>query len=69
MIPHRIERITISNNIISDTAAGSGNGWGIEVRSSADQGEVTSNTLQHNRAPQIQMNGTNYTVTGNTLVP
>jgi hypothetical protein len=66
-IPHRLERITIQGNAISNTAAGIGNGFGIEIRSSVDTGDVSGNTLTHNVAPQIVINGTNFTQSNNTL--
>jgi hypothetical protein len=66
---HRLERLTIQGNAIHDTAAGVGNGFGIEIRSSADTGDVSGNTLTHNQAPQLVLDGTNFTQSGNTVVP
>jgi hypothetical protein len=66
-VPHRIERLTIQGNAISDTAPAIGNGFGIEIRSSVDTGDVSGNTLTHNRAPQIVIGGTNFTQSQNTV--
>jgi hypothetical protein len=66
---HRIERLTIQGNGIVDTAAGVGNGYGIEIRSSADTGDVSGNTLTHNQTPQLVVKGTNFTQSNDTLVP
>ena len=68
-IGHRLERLTIQGNAIHDTAAGGGNGSGIEIRSSVDTGDVSGNTLTHNQAPQLVVDGTNFTQSGNTIVP
>jgi hypothetical protein len=68
-IPHEIERLTIQNNDIRDTAAGMGHGYGIEIRSSADTGDVTGNTLTHNQPPQLVVKGTNFAESNNTVLP
>lgn len=68
-VPHQIQRLTIQDNSISDTAAGVGNGHGIEIRSSVDTGDVSGNTLTHNQAPQLVVNGTHFTQSNNTIVP
>jgi hypothetical protein len=68
-IGHRLERLTIQGNAIHDTTAGAGNGSGIEIRSSVDTGDVSGNTLTHNQAPQLVVDGTNFTQSGNTIVP
>jgi hypothetical protein len=68
-IPHQVQRLTIQGNAISDTAAGVGNGHGIEIRSSADTGDVSGNTLTHNQTPQLVVNGTHFTQSNNTIVP
>jgi hypothetical protein len=66
---HRIQRVTIQGNQISDTAPGIALGFGIEVRSSADTGDVSGNTLARNRSPQLSISGTNYTQSNNTIIP
>ncbi|HEX8793466.1 MAG TPA: hypothetical protein VF765_21135 [Polyangiaceae bacterium] len=66
-VPHQIQRMTIRGNTISDTSAGIGNGFGIEIRASADTGDVSGNTLVHNQTPQIVIDGTNYTQSNNTV--
>ncbi len=68
-VPHQIQRLTIQGNSISDTAAGIGNGYGIEIRSSVDTGDVSGNTLTHNQTPQLVIKGTNFRQSNNTIVP
>ena len=68
-VPHQIQRISVDGNTITNTAPGIGNGYGIEIRSSADTGDLTGNTLAHNRAPGIVVGGTNYTQSNNTITP
>jgi hypothetical protein len=68
-IPHAIERLTIAGNAISDTAAGIGHGYGIEIRPTVDTGDVSGNVLAHNQPPQLVINGTNFTQSNNTIVP
>lgn len=69
VVPHQIQRLTIQGNSISDTAAGIGNGYGIEIRSSVDTGDVSGNTLTHNQTPQLVIKGTNFRQSNNTIVP
>lgn len=66
-VPNQIQRLTIQGDTISDTAAGVGNGYGVEIRSSADTGDVSGNTLVHNQTPQIVIAGTNFTQSNNTV--
>ena len=68
-VPHRVERLTLSGNLVEDTAPGIGDGFGIEVRDSVDTGSVIGNTLTHNQTPQLVLNGTNFTQSGNTINP
>jgi hypothetical protein len=68
-IPHELQRLTIQGNAISDTAAGMGHGYGIEIRSSVDTGDVSGNTLTHNQPPQLVVGGTHFTQSNNTIVP
>jgi hypothetical protein len=60
LVPHRIERLLVTNNTISDTARGIGNGFGIEIRGSVNAGNVSCNTLTRNRQPQLVCDGTNF---------
>ncbi len=66
-LSNRVQRITVTGNALSNTAAGMGNGFGIEIRSSVDTGAVTGNVLTGNQAPQLVVNGTNFTTSGNQL--
>jgi hypothetical protein len=66
-VSSRVQRLTITGNTFSNTAAAMGNGFGIEIRSSVDTGTVTGNTLTANQPPQLVVNGTNFTTSGNTL--
>jgi hypothetical protein len=66
-VPNQLRRIAIVGNTISDTAPGNGNGYGIEIRSSVDTGEVTNNVLSGNKAPQLVVDGTHFTSNGNQL--
>ncbi len=66
-VSSRVQRVTITGNTFSNTAAAMGNGFGIEIRSSVDTGTVTGNTLTANQPPQLVVNGTNFTTSGNTL--
>jgi hypothetical protein len=59
----------MQGNSISNTAAGIGNGAGIEIRSSVDSGDVSGNALTHNQAPQLIVNGTNFTQSNNSILP
>jgi len=66
-VSNRIRRILVRDNTFSDTAAGVGNGFGIEIRSSVDTGEVTGNVLTGNTPPQLVVNGTNFTTSANQI--
>jgi hypothetical protein len=66
-VPNRLERIYVRDNTFSDTAAGIGNGFGVEIRSSVDTGEVTGNVLTGNQPPQLVVNGTNFTTNNNQI--
>lgn len=66
-VPNQLRRITVRDNTFSDTSAGVGNGFGIEIRSSVDTGEVTGNVLTGNVPPQLVVNGTNFTTSGNQV--
>jgi hypothetical protein len=68
-IVHRVSRISIRDNTIASTAPGIGNGFGVELRASVDGGDVTGNTLTANRDPQLVIDGTNITESGNTITP
>ncbi len=59
----------MQGNTFSDTAPGIGNGFGIEIRSSVDTGDVSRNTLAHNQTPQLVLNGTGFARSGNVIVP
>ena len=61
VVSSQIRRLTVSDNAFSNTAAGAGNGFGIEIRSSVDTGTVTGNDLTANQPPQVVVNGTNFT--------
>jgi hypothetical protein len=65
----KVVRLTIHGNALSDTAAGVGNGFGVEIRASVDTGDISGNTLSRNKAPQLVVSGTNFTQSANTLVP
>lgn len=65
-VPHVVRALTVQGNAISDTAPGIGNGFGIEIRASAANGNVTANVLSDNQSPQLVVNGTGFTVSGNT---
>jgi hypothetical protein len=64
-VSNRVRRISVRENVISDTSAGIGNGFGIEIRSGIDTGEVTGNVLSGNKPPQLVVNGTNFTTSNN----
>lgn len=66
-VPNQLSRIFVRDNTFSDTAAPLGNGFGIEIRSSVDTGEVTGNTLTGNQPPQLVVNGTHFTLSGNQV--
>jgi hypothetical protein len=66
-VPNQVRRIFVRDNTFSNTSAGVGNGFGIEIRSSVDTGEVTGNVLTGNQPPQIVVNGTNFTTSGNQV--
>jgi hypothetical protein len=68
-LPNAIRDLTLQDNTFTDTAAGIGNGYGIEVRSTCDGGVVTGNTVTHAKAPGIVVDGTSFTVSSNTFVP
>ncbi len=68
-LTNTIENLNIDSNTFTNTAAGIGNGWGIEIRSSCDGGAVTNNTVITARTPGIVVNGANYTVSSNTFTP
>jgi hypothetical protein len=59
-VSHRVSRVTIRGNVVTNTSKGIGNGHGIEVRSSVDTGEAGGNTLAGNVAPQLVCDGTNF---------
>jgi parallel beta-helix repeat protein len=59
----------VNGNAFTDTSAGVGNGFGIEVRSSVDTGQVIDNTVTHAKAPGIVVAGTGFTVSSNTFTP
>jgi hypothetical protein len=59
-VPNRVERVTIENNTVALTAKGIGNGFGIEIRESVDQGQVRGNVLSENRSPQLVCAGTRF---------
>ncbi|HKP63661.1 MAG TPA: right-handed parallel beta-helix repeat-containing protein [Polyangiales bacterium] len=69
MLSNRVRRLTITGNTISDTAPGIGNGHGVEIRPSVDEGQLTGNTLRSNRAPQLLVQGTNFSERDNTSIP
>jgi hypothetical protein len=60
-VPHRVTRVAILRNGITDTASGIGGGHGIEVRSSVDTGAAAANLLEGNVAPQMVCQGANFT--------
>ena len=60
-MPHRVTRVAILRNDITDTASGIGGGHGIEVRSSVDTGAAAANLLEGNVAPQMVCQGANFT--------
>ena len=66
-VSNQLRRIYVRGNTFANTAAGTGNGFGIEIRSSADTGEVTGNILTANQPPQLVVSGTNFTSSGNQL--
>ncbi|APR85380.1 putative lipoprotein [Minicystis rosea] len=69
MIPHRVERLTIQGNTFANTSPGIGNGFGVEIRNSVDTGDVSNNVLTNNKSPQLVINGTGFTQSGNTITP
>jgi hypothetical protein len=69
MISNQVRRLTIRGNAFNDTAAGVGNGFGIEIRASVAGGDVSGNTLARNRPPQLVINGTGVTSSANTVTP
>lgn len=66
-VSSQIRRIVVRDNTFSETSPGIGNGFGIEIRSSADTGEVTNNVLIGNQPPQLVVNGTNFVTSGNEI--
>lgn len=59
-VPNRVERVTIENNTVAFTAKGIGNGFGIEIRASVDNGQVLDNALRGNRPPQLVCAATHF---------
>jgi hypothetical protein len=66
-VSNQIRRIHVVQNTFENTSAGVANGFGIEIRSSVDTGEVTDNVLTANQPPQLVINGTNVAKSGNQL--
>jgi hypothetical protein len=66
-VSNQLRRVVVRDNTFSDTAKGVGNGFGIELRSSVDDGEVTNNVLSGNAPPQLVVNGTHITTSGNLI--
>ncbi len=64
-VSNQVRRVTVEGNTFSDTNPGTSNGHGIEIRGSVDTGTVTHNVLTGNAAPQIVVNGTNFTTSDN----
>ena len=69
LVPNAIRNLTVKDNGVADTAAGIGNGFGIEVRSSCDTGNVVGNTVRGGATPGIVVNGTGFTVSANAFLP
>jgi hypothetical protein len=68
-LSNRVQRLTVRDNAFRDTAAGVGNGFGIEIRPSVDSGEISGNVLSGNQSPQLVLDGTNFTMSNNQLLP
>jgi hypothetical protein len=68
-VSNMIRNLVVNGNAFTDTSAGVGNGFGIEVRSSVDTGQVIDNTVTHAKAPGIVVAGTGFTVSSNTFTP
>lgn len=66
-VSNQVRRLFVRDNTFSNTSAGIGNGFGIEIRSSVDTGEVAGNVLTGNEPPQLVVNGTHFTVSGNQI--
>jgi hypothetical protein len=67
-VPNEIRSLSVQDNTITDTSAGAGNGYGIEVRTSCVGGTVVDNDVTHAVAPGIVVRGTGFTVSANTFV-
>jgi hypothetical protein len=68
-VGNAVRNLTVRDNTFRDTAAGIGNGFGIEIRASVDGGEVIGNTLIGNRAPQLVLDGSHFTQRDNAIQP
>jgi hypothetical protein len=66
-VPNMIRSLTVVDNSFVDTGAGSGNGYGIEVRSSCDTGSVTGNAVTRATQPGIVVHGTGFSVSANVF--
>jgi hypothetical protein len=69
MLPNLVRNLTVHDNSISNTSAGVGNGFGIEIRASTSTGDVSGNTLTANQSPQLVIDGTGFTQSNNTITP
>ena len=67
LVPNEIRNLTVKDNSFADTAAGVGNGFGIEVRSSCEKGEVTGNKVAGAAPPGIVVGGSDFTVSANAF--
>lgn len=68
-VSNMVRNLVVNDNSFTDTSAGVGNGFGIEVRSSVDTGQVIGNTVTHAQAPGVVVDGTGFTVSSNTFTP
>jgi hypothetical protein len=62
------ERNAVGDGDAGGPVPGIGQGYGAEIRASVDTRDVSSNTLTHDRAPQLVV-GANFGLSGSTLVP
>jgi hypothetical protein len=68
-IPNAIRDLTVKDNTFSQIAAGIGNGFGIEIRASCENGEISGNTVTQARAPGIVVNGKGFATSANAFAP
>jgi hypothetical protein len=68
-VPNEIRNLTVEDSSFADIATSGGNGYGIEVRTSCQGGEIMDNTVTDAASPGVVVRGTGFTVSSNTFTP